>query len=95
MLHHGELLRNHNCPADYKEQLRAIVQTLTEHKIYHNDVHKNNVVVDAAGIITLIDFGWGSWTNPGFPYWNLSLAAIDAASSVEDLYRTLKKRNIP
>lgn len=89
MRHHGALLRNRNCPKDYKEQLRTIVHSLADLDLYHNDVWKNNMVVDAAGTITLIDFGFGSWKTSAYPQMNLSLKLIDKASSIEDLYHSL------
>ena len=95
MRHHGTLLRKHNCPSNYKDQLLTIMRTLEDLNIYHNDFWRNNVVVDSAGTITLIDFGFGSWQNPGYPYMNLSSDMINKASSIEDLYRKLWSKRAP
>ena len=87
--HNGNLLRNCNCPADYKKQLCAIFHTLNEHNIFHNDIWKNNMVVDSSGTITLIDFGWQTYDSPGHPHMNLTLEIIDKVHSIENLYDML------
>jgi thiamine kinase-like enzyme len=90
-LHAGVHLTNKNCPANYKSQLLEIASTLRQTNIYHNDVHKYNMVVQpATRVITLIDFGWSSFDKAGFPYMNLSPAVIQSAPSIDELFEALR-----
>lgn len=87
----GVLLTQENCPLDYKEQLHEIVSTLwqTSTGIFHNDIWKNNLLVDTAGKITLIDFEHASFSSQSSPYMNLTPAAIDRAASLENLLESI------
>ena len=80
--HAGEIISNNNCPEDYKEQLRDIIDTLHSLNIFHNDMTLNNILVSPQQTITLIDFGWGSFDSPGFPYINIKPDNINFSTKI-------------
>ena len=59
----GVKLTDTNIPPNWKEQLKKIVKTLYENKVYNNDMWKNNFLIKE-DTIYLIDFGWAK----SFPY---------------------------
>ena len=88
----GSLLRKANCPSNYKQQLLTILEILESKQIYHNDLWKNNLIVDEnTQVIQLIDFGWATTRKPGYPHMNLTRSIIKKASSIESLYDHLWK----
>lgn len=88
----GSLLRKENCPPDYKKQLLDILTILESKQIYHNDLWKNNLIVDEeTQVIQMIDFGWATTHKPGYPHMNLTRTIIQQASSIKSLYAQLWK----
>ena len=88
----GSLLRKSNCPSNYKQQLLTILDILESNRIYHNDLFKDNVIVDEeTQVIQLIDFGWATTDKPGYPHMNLTRTMIEKASSITNLYDKLWK----
>ena len=59
MTYCGKELSDENCPDNYGDQVNAILDTLSKHNIYHNDIRRNNVCVLNEKIY-LIDFGYAT-----------------------------------
>ena len=64
MLYAGVEVTRASVPGDWKAQMRRIHRTLRAAGIYHNDVWVRNLVVDASGVLTLIDFGKSTQNEP-------------------------------
>ena len=52
----GEAIKKHNIPKDFDRQCERINSALAEAKIYHNDLHNENIRVDKDGRLRIIDF---------------------------------------
>ena len=59
----GEPLTKNNCPKDAIKQINKILNDLDSVNIQHNDITKEELLVDKNGKIYLCDFGWGSINN--------------------------------
>lgn len=59
----GVPLTKNNYPKDTIEQINKILNDLDSVKIQHNDIKKEELLVDKNGKIYLCDFGWGSIKN--------------------------------
>jgi len=59
----GEPLTKNNCPKDAITQINKILNDLDSVNIQHNDITKDELLVDKNGKIYLCDFGWGSINN--------------------------------
>ena len=59
----GVPLTKNNCPKDAIKQINKILNDLDSVNIQHNDISKEELLVDKNGKIYLCDFGWGSINN--------------------------------
>ena len=59
----GVPLTKNNCPKDAIKQINKILNDLDSVNIKHNDITKEELLVDKNGKIYLCDFGWGSINN--------------------------------
>ena len=71
----GVPLNNENIPKNWKEQIRTIIKTLKDRKVYNNDMWINNFLVKD-DIIHLVDFGWAT-SKPSYPFINIEENQID------------------
>jgi len=58
----GPSINKKNKPADWREQLKLILNDLVKENICHNDINKNNVLIKDNKLF-LIDYGWASKIN--------------------------------
>jgi hypothetical protein len=56
----GESLTSTSAPANWKEQLERLLQTLHKNGVRHNDLTMEEVRVDQHGMLTIVDWGWSS-----------------------------------
>ena len=49
-----------NKPMNFDKNFKRLQKTLNDNKIYHNDIHKNNLLVRPDNSLCLIDFDWMS-----------------------------------
>ena len=66
----GEPLNKDNVPFDWKKQLNDIIDCLTKHNIYNNDMWLNNFLVNK-NTLYLIDFGWATLNKEYYPFMNI------------------------
>lgn len=56
----GKKLDKTNVPADWQNQVKAIIAELRSRGVYHNDIKDAEVLVNDQGTIMLIDYGWAA-----------------------------------
>ena len=59
----GVRINKDNCPKDIVSQLDKILRDLESVNVQHNDIKKEEILVDSNGKVYLCDFGWGSINN--------------------------------
>jgi len=59
----GVRINKDNCPKDINSQLDKILKDLQSVNIQHNDIKREEILVDSNGKVYLCDFGWGSINN--------------------------------
>lgn len=72
LAHAGAPVTAATLPPDWAPQLRAVLATLRAHKCQHNDLKPSELLVDAAGKLRLIDFGFASYVCSRGAYFMLS-----------------------
>lgn len=55
----GDYLTNQNMPKDYEEQIKNIIDVLTQYQCSHNDIKPSELLI-LDDRIKLIDFGWST-----------------------------------
>ena len=70
MTYCGDKIKLGCVPSNWKEQIKEVLVTLEKKQIYNNDSCDQNFLVKD-DIIYLVDFGWGSLENEGYPYINI------------------------
>ena len=80
-----------NIPIDWKAQITEIIITLSEMKIYNNDMWLNNVLVKD-GILHLIDFGWATFDTDNYPFINITEKDLLENDSLFDLLSIVYSR---
>ena len=88
----GVPIDDKNIPTNWKVQVREIVHTMKELKVYNNDIWKNNFLVKDK-ILTLIDFGWGSETQK-YPFQNIKDSDIEEYDDLIELLGRVYRRSI-
>ena len=56
----GSPISKSNIPSDAEDQLQGILDDLKSKNIRHNDIKKEEILVDKNGKMALCDFGWAS-----------------------------------
>lgn len=81
-----------NLPRDWKEQLYSITNTLNSRGIYHNDMCKQNFLINEKNIIYLIDFAWASIKVENYPFINITSYDIEKNNNLDVLLDICSKR---
>lgn len=89
MRYHGSMLTSKTCPANFKNQLQHMLASMESKNVYHNDVYSRNIVVDASGTMTLIDFGWATQGRPGQYHMNMDAQMIAKSNTFDDIVDAL------
>jgi len=80
-----------NIPIDWKEHITEMIITLSEMKIYNNDMWLNNLLVKD-GILYMIDFGWATFDNDNYPFINITENDLLENDSLLDLLSIVYSR---
>lgn len=89
----GSVINKENIPSNWKDQIYNIYNMLRNENLYHNDFTLSNVTV-LNGKIFLIDFGWASYDNPQYPFFNLTKNIIENSENLFDLFNQILNRAI-
>ena len=83
----GDNLDENNIPDNYHDQIETIINILKKHNISHNDIHKDNIVVDNDNKIRLIDFQWATKIGEKTPLdWPPQVKALWGDEAADDEY---------
>lgn len=81
----GEVLKENQNISEWRSQLREILNILEKENIYHNDMHRENFVVENNKLF-LIDFGCATINKEDYPFKNIKSSALEANIRLSDLW---------